>query len=219
MKFGILIATIFAIQIAFVSCSKKDSEQNRTQQMKTEKSNTEPKKNSVTDYLNTGNEIIFENEKYNLVWSSNPSPNYYKQEYLSSKDSLEKFKKLILIEAIVGKTDPKSAADIKVAELKKLKQIDPMVNFDLFEKNGEIMLDFIVSNKIPDSEVIERNVYRYKTFTDKNSKEGVLLFGVCERAYGNDITNFLTELKAKRFDVPNAAGSFQIPQITISGKE
>jgi len=62
---------------------------------------------------------------------------------------------------------------------------------------------------------VERNVYGYNPYIDKNGTEGVLFFGVSERAYGNDITKFLTSLKANRFDVPNAAGAFVIPGIEV----
>gem|GEM_PF-5142213 len=64
-------------------------------------------------------------------------------------------------------------------------------------------------------QIVERNVYRYNPYIDKNGTEGVLLFGVSERAYGNDIRKFLTSLKANRFDVPNAAGAFVIPGIEV----
>ncbi|MBK8554116.1 MAG: hypothetical protein IPL53_24935 [Ignavibacteria bacterium] len=180
------------------------------------------KPDPVYDYLNTGKEIMFNNVKYNLAWSSNPSDNYYKQEYLSGYDTPGNFKKMILLEVITGKKQLKDAVDSKVAELKKLKESDPVVNYELFEKNGEIMLDFILSQYNPDqngSDIIERNVYRYKNFTGAIGEEGVLLFGVSERAYGDDIDNFLIALKGKRFDVPNAVGAFVIPEITIKNNK
>lgn len=180
------------------------------------------KPDPVPDYLNTGKEIMFDNEKYNLAWSSNPSDNYYKQEYIPENDTLEKFKRLILIDVISGNAQIKDVVESKVAELKKMKESDPMVNYDMFEKNGEIMLDFILSKNMPgtnEPDILERNVYRYKQFTGANGEKGVLLFGVSERAYGDDIDNFLTALKGKRFDVPNAAGAFVIPEITIKNNK
>ncbi len=65
-------------------------------------------------------------------------------------------------------------------------------------------------------DLIERNVYRYKSFTDIKGKEGVLLFGVSERAYGDDIENFLLSLKGKRLELLNAAGAYNIPEINIA---
>lgn len=177
------------------------------------------KTNSIQDYLSTGKEIIFGNIKYNLAWSSHPSVNYYKQEYITEKDTLEKFKKMILLEVITGKPKLREVLDSKVAELKKLKESDPMVNYEMFEKDGEIMLDFILSKNMSDrndADIVERNVYRYKSFAVTNGEEGVLMFGVSERAYGEDIDRFLLALKGNRFDLPNTAGVFVIPEITIT---
>ena len=170
--------------------------------------------NDVTDYLNTGKEIVFDNVRYNLAWTSHPSANYYKQEYLPEKDTPEKYKKMILLEVVTDKNQP-DVVTSKIAELKKMKESDPTVNYDMFEKDGEVMLDFLLSSNSPDrngQDFVERNVYIYKSFTDTN---GVLLFGVSERAYGDDIERFLIALKGKRFDVPNAASAFVIPEIKI----
>ncbi len=72
----------------------------------------------IPDYLNVGKVILFDNVEYNLAWTSHPSDNYYKQEYLAEKDTIEKFKKLILFEVLTGKTQLKDAVASKVAELK-----------------------------------------------------------------------------------------------------
>lgn len=176
------------------------------------------KNNTVKDYLNTGKSISFNNEIFNLAWSSHPSDNYYKQEYLREKDTLEKFNKIILFDVVTGPTPIEEVVASKVKELQKMKESDPMINYDVFEKNDEVMIDFLLSKNIPGREeqnIVERNVYRYKTIKDKNGKDGVLLFGVSERAYGDDIEKFLLFLKDKRFDIPNLASTFVIPEITI----
>ncbi len=67
----------------------------------------------MPDYLNTGKVITFDNVNYNLVWSSHPSDNYYKQEYLPEKDTLKRFKKLILLEVATGKTPVKILSQLK----------------------------------------------------------------------------------------------------------
>jgi hypothetical protein len=33
------------------------------------------------DYLGVGETLTFNDKEFNLAWSSNPAPNYYKQEY------------------------------------------------------------------------------------------------------------------------------------------
>ena len=103
--------------------------------------------------------------------------------------------------------------------LRRLKKSNPAVNYDVFEKNGEIVLDFLVSANTPDGKdmsIVERNVYRYKAVVDKNGQKGVLLFGVSERAYGNDIDKFLSNLKAHKLALMNLVGAFALPAITIT---
>ena len=172
-----------------------------------------------TNYLNTADPISFEHKTFHLAWTSHPTDNYYKQEYLSKGDTLEKYKKLILLETITGTMKPADAVAIKIAELKKLKETNPVINYETLENGGEIILDFLMSQNTPDDKylsIVERNVYRYKSFTDKNGHTGVLLFGVSERAYGDDIDSFFPTLKAHRNDLINAVGAFVIPEVTIS---
>ncbi|HEY8657741.1 MAG TPA: hypothetical protein VIL78_01815 [Hanamia sp.] len=173
---------------------------------------------SSTDYLSVPGPISFEKTDYNLVWTSHPLDNYYKQEYIERGDSVEKFKTLILLDLITGNTKIKDVVAIKIAELKKLKKTNPVVQFEVFENKGEYMLDFLVSENTPDGKlvsIVERNVYRYKTIVDNSGKKGVLLFGVSERSYGDDIDNFFAKLKTNRDDLINEVGTFKIPDITI----
>ncbi|MGY0036081.1 hypothetical protein [Pedobacter sp. NJ-S-72] len=113
------------------------------------------------------------------------------------------------MEDIVGK---------KVLELKKLKENNPIVNYQLLDKDGETMLDFLLTANSPDGKtitIIERNVYRYKKIKDKSGHKGVLLFGVSTRAYDQDVSNFLTDLKTKKIDLMNKVGMYSIPEITL----
>jgi hypothetical protein len=170
------------------------------------------------NYLGNENVIMFDKISFNLSWSSHPADNYYKQEYIAQGDTIEKFKKLVLLEIITGKVKINDIVSAKVAELKKLKEINPVVNYEIFEKDEEVILDFLVSTNTPDGKylsILERNVYRYKSIKENNEQKCVLLFGVSERAYGNDIDNFFPKLKEHRFDLINLVGQFQIPEIKI----
>ena len=171
-----------------------------------------------TEYLGVAGQISFDKTSYNLAWTSHPTDNYYKQEYLAKGDTIEKFKKLILLEVLNGKTKLRNVVATKITELKKMKASNPVVNYETFDKDGEIMLDFLVSQNTPDGKylsIVERNVYRYKSVVDRNGQKCVLLFGVSERAYGDDIDKFFPNLKAHRFDLINLVGAFEIPEITI----
>jgi hypothetical protein len=172
-----------------------------------------------TEYLGVAGPISFDKVSYNLAWTSHPADNYYKQEYLAKGDTIEKFKKLIMLEIMTGKTKLKDIVATKVAELKKMKISNPVINYETFEKDGEVMLDFIISENTPDGKlvsILERNVYLYKSVVDKSGQKGVLLFGVSDRHYGNDIDDFFATFKAKRFDLINLVGAFDIPEISIA---
>jgi len=172
-----------------------------------------------TEYLGVPGPISFDKVSYNLAWTSHPADNYYKQEYLAKGDTIEKFKKLIMLEIITGKTKLKDIVTAKVAELKKMKISNPVINYETFEKDGEMMLDFMISENTPDGKlvsILERNVCRYKSVVDKSGQKGVLLFGVSDRHYGNDIDDFFTTFKAKRFDLINLVGAFDIPEVSIA---
>ncbi|HTO15885.1 MAG TPA: hypothetical protein VLZ83_08940 [Edaphocola sp.] len=169
-----------------------------------------------TEYFGIAGPILFDKVSYNLVWTSHPTDNYYKQEYLSKNDTLEQYKKLIMLEFITGKTKLKDIVASKVAELKKMKVSNPVINYETFEKDGEVMLDFIISENTADGKlvsILERNVYRYKSIVDKSGQKGVLLFGVSDRYYGNEIDDFFATFKSKRFDLINLVGAFKIPEI------
>lgn len=174
----------------------------------------------VTEYLNAPGPFTLANSSYELVWSAHPAKNYYKQEYLVRGDNVNRYKAMILLEAVTGNADIKTIVDAKVEELKKLEAANPVVNYEILDNSaaGEYMIDFVLSKNSPDgkyTELVERNVYRYKTFTDRSGKTGVVLFGVSTRAYGDSIYGFFTGVKANREDLVNKVSAFPIPDISI----
>lgn len=174
--------------------------------------------NPVTEYLNVPGPIVLNKDTFKLAWSSHPSATYYKQEYIGAKDNIEKFKKMVMVEVLVGNEKAADLAKAKIAELKQLKLTNPLVNHEVFQKNGEYIIDFLLSQNAADGKkvsIIERNVYRYKEITDKNGKKAMLLFGVSERAYGNEVDRFLASLKKNKATLTNAVAAFVIPAITI----
>ncbi|MGC1876174.1 MAG: hypothetical protein WA699_15275, partial [Pseudolabrys sp.] len=84
---------------------------------------------SAVDRLSLPESIEFNGESYRLSWSSHPKPDYYKQEYLPSGQTSERFQRMVLIEAIVRGVDINDAVAAKVSMLNKRKSTDPTVNF------------------------------------------------------------------------------------------
>jgi hypothetical protein len=170
------------------------------------------------EYLSVNEKITLDTMEFHLVWTSHPTDNYYKQEYLSKDDTLERYSRLVMLEVVTGKIKLKDVVALKVSELEKMKLTNPVVHYETFEKDGEMILDFLVSESAPDGKhlsIIERNVYRYKSFVDKNGQKGIILFGVSDRAYGDDIRSFFAYLKEHRYDLINSVGAYEIPLIAI----
>ena len=170
----------------------------------------------AVDHLSLPGPIEFNGESYRLSWSSHPTPHYYKQEYLPPGQTGERFQRMVLIEANVRGVDINGAVAAQVDKLNKRKSIDPTVNFAAFKnpKNGEIVLDFILSAKDPKGEdVVEWNAYRYAAWSSKGGESGVLLFGISRRAYGDNATDFLRTLKAVRPAEVKALASYPLPVV------
>jgi len=173
---------------------------------------------AIMEYLNIPGPLTLNKTTFNLAWSSHPSASYYKQEYISSKDNLAKYSKMILVEVLISDAKPADLAKAKMDELKQLKVTNPIINYEIFQKNGEIILDFLISENSQDGKqvnIIERNVYRYKSTTVKNGQKAVMLFGASERAYGNGVDAFLSSLKKTKSALLNSVAGFSIPLISI----
>ena len=171
----------------------------------------------LKEYLGIPGPITINKTSYKLAWTSHPSGNYYKQEYLPAQEKPERFLHMVMVEVLTGDATPEQLASAKMDELKQLKLSNPMINYDIFKKNGEILLDFLISQNSADGmkvEILERNVYRYKSFRAEG-KKGVMLFAASERAYGNEADAFLLALKKNKSVLLNAVAAFSLPQVSL----
>ncbi|MEP7374980.1 MAG: hypothetical protein ABI675_16405 [Chitinophagaceae bacterium] len=174
----------------------------------------------MIDYLNLPGPIVFDGKSYKLSWTSHPSGNYYKQEYIVSGDNAIKFTTMLMVEVVTGDIKIKDAAAAKIEELKKMKEANPIVNYESFDnpKTGEYMIDFLLSENTADGKdisILERNVYRYMPFVDKAGKKGIILFGISTRSYGDKIQPFLVSLKSKKSDLVNKMAQYKFPELKI----
>ena len=172
--------------------------------------------NKVEDYLHLGSKYRFDNKDYELVWSSHPASNFYKQEYILPNENVEKYKRLILIDFIEGDLDPKDVLSGLANSLENSKKQNPVINYKVYEKNNEYMIDFIMSENSQDGKevlILERNVYRYFRINTPKRK-GVLLFGVSDRAYTKkEMDNMFSVLKNKKLDLVNKVIQIEVPKI------
>lgn len=167
------------------------------------------------DRLGVPGPISFGEQSYALAWSAEPSPGYVKQEYVPQGQTVEAYKQMILVERVAGSVKVADAVRAQTEMLNKRKGTDPLVNMDVIqnEATGEILLDFIVSDKNAKGDVIvEWNGYRYAPL---KAGEGVVLFGVSNRATGiEEARTFLTNLKTTRPATIKALTEAPIPQPT-----
>lgn len=172
--------------------------------------------NKVEDYLHLGSKYRFDNKDYELVWSSHPASNFYKQEYILPNENVEKYKRLILIDFIEGDLDPKDVLSGLANSLENSKKQNPVINYKVYEKNNEYMIDFIMSENSQDGKevlILERNVYRYFRINTLKRK-GILLFGVSDRAYTKkEMDNMFSVLKNNKLELVNKVVKIEVPKI------
>ena len=170
----------------------------------------------VEDYLHLGSKYRFDNKDYELVWSSHPASNFYKQEYILPNENVEKYKRLILIDFIEGDLNPKDVLSGLVNSLENSKKQNPVINYKVYEKNNDYMIDFIMSENSQDGKdvlILERNVYRYFRINTPKRK-GVLLFGVSDRAYTKkEMDNMFSVLKNNKLELVNKVAKIEVPKI------
>ena len=172
--------------------------------------------NKVEDYLHLGDKYRFDNKDYKLVWSSHPASNFYKQEYILPNENVEKYTRMIMIDFLEGDLTPKDAISNFVNNLENSKKQNPIINYQMYEREDEYMLDFIISKNSQDGKevlILERNVYRYFRINTPRRK-GVLLFGVSDRAYTKkEMDNMFSVLKNKKLDLVNKVIQIEVPKI------
>ena len=169
-------------------------------------------------YINVDS-LFVDSINYVFSWSLHPNQLYYKNEFLNRGDSVTHFKKMISIEFLVGNYALIDVVNQKRVELERRKTTDKFCNQILYENNekGEYMLDFLISEQDSNSLIVERNIYRYKLYSDSINK-GVLLFAYSERSYDNEIMNFLKNMKSNNFKMVNKIGNYDLSSIKLIAK-
>ena len=174
--------------------------------------------NKVEDYLHLGSKYRFDNKDYELVWSSHPASNFYKQEYILPNENVEKYTGFcfLLFSKLLGDLDPKDVLSSLANSLENSKKQNPVINYKVYEKNNEYMIDFIMSENSQDGKevlILERNVYRYFRINTPKRK-GILLFGVSDRAYTKkEMDNMFSVLKNNKLELVNKVAKIEVPKI------
>lgn len=169
------------------------------------------------DRLDIPGPVVFDGATYSLGWSTILGPDSYRQEYFPAGQGNEpgNYTEMVLIDVYETGADIMSIVKTTVDLLDQRKAMDPFLNRDMFQdqKTGEVMLDFIMSEKNAAGEyIVEWNAYRYTSHKGTDGKTGVMLFGISRRAYGSDnLKPFLLELKESRRGFLESLGDQVLP--------
>lgn len=172
----------------------------------------------VKEYLNIPGPINFVKSSFNLAWSSNPNPNYFKQEYIPSGESVEKYNQMILVEVVFGDITVEEAVKAQLNQIEQRKKTDKLARYQVIENpnTGEVIVDFLMSVGTKKAvSVVEWNAYRYKAFQDEAGRKGILLFAISKRGYDDKINNFFETLKTDRLETINQLGSYELPGVAV----
>lgn len=169
----------------------------------------------IIDYLSVGSELSFNNEKYDLAWSSHPNATYFKQEYLRKSDKLEKYEKMLMVEAIKTTLNPEKASQMKINELTNLKRTNPIVNFKQVQSSNQN--DKIISFTISGGNILEWNVYRYQQQQIENENM-IILYAYSYRNYVStkeEVTKFMDYVKNNENKMIETITKTNIPKVKI----
>ena len=169
----------------------------------------------TTDRIGLSGPIEFSKTKFSLAWSEKPNENYFVQEYLPKRETLEKFNQLITVNVFVVNIGVEEAINQKVSELTKRKETDRVCRFKMINSKDdkEKMLECLLGSEKID--IVEFIIYRYTQIELENNKKALLVYSYSTRGYGEDVASFMERLKVKRNDLINEMSSMKMPDIII----
>lgn len=192
---------ILSISILFALTACSNTNNNANQNQTTNSQSTTQQTTKVENFLNVPEFINFSGTDFHLSWSSHPSDNYYKEEFLPKDTDPEEYKQMIMVELALGNITTKDALSQKIRELEARKPGDKIVKYQVLENKNtnEVLLDFMVSEGQGEANImVEWNAYRYSNYSDQTGRKGVNLFALSKRGYGKDSLSFVSDLIANR---------------------
>lgn len=149
------------------------------------------------DRIGVPGPIRFGDTEFALQWTSNPSPELYKQEYVPAGQRVERYERMVMIDVRPLGGDVAQTARAMIEQINARKASDPVANFDVIvnEAGDEVLLDFVLSARDASGVIVEWNAYRY--FPGPGG-QGTTMVGISRRGYGDAARDFLVELKTRR---------------------
>jgi hypothetical protein len=180
-----------------------------------------PVSDKPIDRIGVPGPLHFNDTTFALSWSANPRENYCIQEYLPEGETTHQFRQLLTIHLFHTTIDAKTAAELKVDELRARQRTDPVCNYMISGSpdGKEFIVDFLLSeNKEDTLSLVEFNVYRYKKVDLDSTNKALMVFAYSLRSYGDDITRFMHTLDTVRVNRINQMISATLPAPTHCGR-
>ena len=175
--------------------------------------------NEPVDRIGVKGPLTFNKTSFNLSWTDKPNDTYFIQEYLPKDEKVENFNQMLTLHLFDKDIKVKNAVKQKIQELDTRKKTDPTCNYQITESpdGKEFMVDFLFGESKGDKmTIIEFNIYHYKQVTLGDRKKGILVYAYSKRAYGDDITTFLKNLRKDRADLLNVMIASEMPTVKLA---
>lgn len=175
--------------------------------------------NEPVDRIGVKGPLAFNKTSFNLSWTDKPNDTYFIQEYLPRDEKAENFNQMLTLHLFDKDIEVKNAVKQKIQELDTRKKTDPSCNYQVTESpdGKEFMVDFLLGESKGDKmTIIEFNIYHYKQVAFGDKKKGILVYVYSKRAYGDDITTFLKNLRKDRVDLLDVMIASEIPTVKLA---
>ena len=165
------------------------------------------------DYLGIPGQIELAGTQYHLAFSSRPSADYIKHEYLPSGQKSATYTDMVSVELLTSGISLTNAVKAQTAMLDRRKSSDPLVNYHILQNpdGSQIVLDFLLSDESTGTLVVEWDAYRYVSVAMPDGKNAVILFAISRRHYGEGASDFLKMLKTRRTEDVDALVNHAVP--------
>lgn len=162
------------------------------------------KAETFEQFFSVGNPIKFNHTDYYFAWSAHPRSIYYIQEYLPKGETFEHYDSMISISVTFWDKEPNDLISAKIAEIEQRKKTDLVANYTIFEKDGDYILDFLVSDGDEEGlDVVEWDLHYYQKIKIEG-KNATLLTFYSKRAYDDDILPFIKSIPSLRGELFDA---------------
>jgi hypothetical protein len=172
----------------------------------------------VIEYLGVNGPFTIGDYTFHLRWSSHPTDNYFKQEYVPTIYELENYIQMVMVELATGDLNAKDVMASKIKEIESRKPVDKLAKYTVSKdpRTGGDVLEFMLSeNDGADNGIAEWNVYRYVPYTDSSGKKGIQLFAYSRRGYGVKTEPFKGEIERDAAKFKNNFLAIPVPVIKL----